>query len=146
MLSFLANSKVQTQFFPGLNFFTKKAEGKALVLREYWPKHLIPFYCTGVLMDHKCQNCFWYGLISTFELMFQSLVLKLFYSFRKFQFKILHFIPRRGILIDQKCSKVLLFWICLDIHTHIFSFLYLLRFSIKGSIDCFFYLRRPICF
>ena len=42
--------------------------------------------------------------------------------------KIIHFFPCSRILIDQKCEKVLLFWPCLDIQTHISLLLYLLYF------------------
>ena len=65
---------------------------------------------------------------------------KAFYLFWIISLKIIDFIPCGGILMDQKFENVLLFWTCLDIQTHSFSLLYLLRFSINEAIDHFFYL------
>ena len=49
----------------------------------------------------------------------------------------LKIIPCSGILMDQKCEEVLLFWSCLDIQTQIASLLYLLHYPIKDSIEYF---------
>ena len=63
---------------------------------------------------------------------------EVFYLFRSIPFKSIEFILCK---MDQKCKNLLFFWKCLDVQTHIFSLLYLLRFSITAWIDRFFYLR-----
>ena len=68
------------------------------------------------------------------------------YLFRNILLKVIDFIPCRGILLDQKREKVLIFRACLVIQTQISSLLYLFRFAIKESIDNIFYSRCPICF
>ena len=83
-------------------------------------------------MDHKCQNCLWHGLTSIFELIFlqtkwlhfffQALNLKFSSCFGKLRRKsllLIHAVESWWI----KNAKILFFWICLNVQTHIISLL-----------------------
>ena len=56
----MTNFNVQTDLSPGLTSSTKVAVEKTLPFKEHWlEKTINSFSAFGILMDHKCQNCFW---------------------------------------------------------------------------------------
>ena len=131
----------------GLTSSTKVAVEKALLSKEYWHKKLSICFLHWNLDGPQMPELLVIGTHLDFRIHVSPKQLtsllsrsqsKAFYLICNIPSEIIDFISCSGILIDQICEKkTLLFWICLDIQTHI-SLFYLFCFSIEELIDSFF--------
>ena len=126
---------------------TKVAVENTLLFKEYTPKKLSilflrwnldgpPMPRLSVILTHLAFGIHISPKQLTSFLLSRSQS-KTFYLFWNFPFKMINCISCSGILMDQKCEKML-FLTCLNVQTQISSLPYLLRFTIKESIEFFF--------